>query len=70
MKFSKIMVGVEESPDALKAIHYAIQKAKEEQAELVIVSILEEKVINVYQKFHKNYLHQQKPKLYKQTEKY
>ena len=28
MKFSKIMVGVEESPDALKAFHYAIQKAK------------------------------------------
>ena len=49
MKFSKIMVGVEESPDALKAFHYAIQKAKEEQAELVIVSILEEKEINVYQ---------------------
>ena len=44
MKFSKIMVGVEESPDALKAFHYAIQKAKEEQAELVIVSILEETV--------------------------
>ena len=51
MKFSKIMVGVEESPDALKAFHYAIQKAKEEQAELVIVSILEE--INVYQSLDK-----------------
>ena len=47
MKFSKIMVGVEESPDALKAFHYAIQKAKEEQAELVIVSILEEKEIKM-----------------------
>lgn len=55
MKFSKIMVGVEESPDALKAFHYAIQKAKEEQAELVIVSILEEKEINVYQSLDKNY---------------
>ena len=40
MKFSKIMVGVEESPDALKAFHYAIQKSKVQQAELVIVSIL------------------------------
>ena len=50
MKFSKIMVGVEESPDALKAFHYAI-KSKEEQAELVIVSILEE--INVYQSLDK-----------------
>ena len=28
MKFSKIMVGVEESPDALKAFHYAIKKQK------------------------------------------
>ena len=28
MKFSKIMVGVEESPDALKAFHYAIQKQR------------------------------------------
>ena len=70
MKFSKIMVGVEESPDALKAFHYAIQKAKEEQAELVIVSILEEKEINVYQSLDKNYWQEQLAKLEKQTEKY
>ncbi|EKD5197721.1 TPA: universal stress protein [Enterococcus faecalis] len=70
MKFSKIMVGVEESPDALKAFHYAIQKAKEEQAELVIVSILEEKEINVYQSLDKNYWQEQLTKLEKQTEKY
>ena len=63
MKFSKIMVGVEESPDALKAFHYAIQKAKEEQAELVIVSILEEKEINVYQSLDKNYWQEQLAKL-------
>ena len=66
MKFSKIMVGVEESPDALKAFHYAIQKAKEEQAELVIVSILEEKEINVYQSLDKNYWQEQLAKLEKQ----
>ncbi|MGL9953615.1 universal stress protein [Enterococcus faecalis] len=70
MKFSKIMVGVEESPDALKAFHYAIQKAKEEQAKLVIVSILEEKEINVYQSLDKNYWQEQLAKLEKQTEKY
>ena len=70
MKFSKIMVGVEESPDALKAFHYAIQKQKEEQAELVIVSILEEKEINVYQSLDKNYWQEQLAKLEKQTEKY
>lgn len=70
MKFSKIMVGVEESPDAFKAFHYAIQKAKEEQAELVIVSILEEKEINVYQSLDKNYWQEQLAKLEKQTEKY
>ena len=64
MKFSKIMVGVEESPDALKAFHYAIQKAKEEQAEL------EEKEINVYQSLDKNYWQEQLAKLEKQTEKY
>ena len=28
MKFSKIMVGVEESPDALKAFHYAKKQKK------------------------------------------
>ena len=28
MKFSKIMVGVEESPDALKAFHYAKSKRR------------------------------------------
>lgn len=69
MKFSKIMVGVEESPDALKAFHYAIQKAKEEQAELVIVSILEEKEINVYQSLDKNYWQEQLAKLEKQNGK-
>lgn len=68
MNFSKIMVGVEDSPDALKAFHYAIQKAKEEQTELVIVSILGDKKIKFYQSLDKNYWQEQLVKLEKETE--
>lgn len=55
MNSKKIMVGVDESPDALKAFRYAIQEARHEMAELLIVSILEEQKINVYQSMDKNY---------------
>lgn len=55
MKFNKIMVGVDESTDALKAFRYAIQKTKEENAELIIVSILEDSDINIYQSLDKTY---------------
>ena len=55
MNFKKIMVGVDDSPDALKAFRYAIQEARQAMAELIIVSILEEKNINVYQSLDKNY---------------
>ncbi|MGK0550537.1 universal stress protein [Enterococcus faecalis] len=70
MKFSKIMVGVEDSPDALKAFDYAIQKAKEEAAELIIVSILEDKDINVYQSLDKNYWQTKLAQLEQRCEEY
>lgn len=55
--FHRILVGVDDSADALKAFDYAIQAAKENQAELVIVSILENDDMNVYQAMDKDYVH-------------
>lgn len=70
MNFNKIMVGVDESPDALKAFRYAIQEARHEMAELLIVSILEEKNINVYQSLDKNYWEKEMKLLKERCESY
>lgn len=70
MNFKKIMVGVDDSPDALKAFRYAIQEARQAMAELIIVSILEEKNINVYQSLDKNYWEKEMNELRARSEKY
>lgn len=70
MKFNKIMVGVDDTPDALKAFQYALQKAKEEEAELIIVSILEDSNINIYQSLDKNYWQKEHSDLENRCEKY
>lgn len=70
MTFKKIMVGVDESPDALKAFRYAIQVARHEMAELIIVSILEEKNINVYQSLDRNYWQKEMTELKERCEGY
>ncbi|MGM0169349.1 hypothetical protein IGI39_003665 [Enterococcus sp. AZ135] len=70
MNFKKIMVGVDESPDALKAFRYAIQEARHEMAELIIVSVLEEKNINVYQSLDRSYWEKEMNELKERCEKY
>ena len=49
MNFNKILVGVDDSADALKAFDYAIDFAKQNSAELDIISVLEENDTNVYE---------------------
>ncbi|MDO4903611.1 MAG: universal stress protein [Limosilactobacillus sp.] len=56
-KFSKILVGVDDAPDARAAFAYAVDKAKRDGSELGIVSILETGDINVYQILDKDYVH-------------
>lgn len=53
----RILVGVDDSPDALMAFDYAIAEAKKENLELVIVSILESDEMNVYQALNKDFVH-------------
>ena len=57
MNFNKILVGVDDSADALKAFDYAISFAKQNSAELDIISVLEEHDINVYESLDKDFIH-------------
>ncbi|WP_125979591.1 universal stress protein [Loigolactobacillus iwatensis] len=52
-----ILVGVDDSPDAQIAFRYAMKQAKNEMAELDIVSILETDNINVYEALSKDFIH-------------
>ncbi|KRM13400.1 universal stress protein [Paucilactobacillus suebicus] len=55
--FDKILVGVDDAVDAKMAFDYAVDKAKRDESELGIVSILETGDINVYQALSKDYVH-------------
>ena len=57
MNFNKILVGVDDSADALKDFDYAINFAKQNSAELDIISVLEEHDINVYESLDKDFIH-------------
>ncbi|KRL97789.1 universal stress protein [Liquorilactobacillus satsumensis] len=59
----KILVGVDDSADALLAFDYAIQRAKEEHAELIITSVLESNELSVYQAMDKDYIHGERSEL-------
>ncbi|WP_203642071.1 universal stress protein [Levilactobacillus andaensis] len=55
--FKRILVGVDDSADALLAFDYAIEQAKRDDAELVIVSVLENAAMNVYQVMNTDFVH-------------
>lgn len=55
--FKRILVGVDDSVDALLAFDYAIEQAKRDDAELVIVSVLENAAMNVYQVMNTDFVH-------------
>lgn len=65
-----ILVGVDDSPDALTAFQYALHRAKQEGTQLTIVSILEDDEMNVFQALDKDYVHGQRDDLQKHIEKY
>lgn len=55
--FKRILVGVDDSADALLAFDYAIHQAVRDEAELVIVSVLENETMSVYQVLDNDYIH-------------
>lgn len=69
-KFKKILVGVDDAPDARAAFSYAVDKAKRDGSELGIVSILETDDINVYQILNKDYVHSTLDKLRERINEY
>jgi len=69
-KFNRILVGVDDSADALLAFDYAIHQAKQDGAELVIISILENDEMNVYQALSKDYIHGERQELEQHILKY
>lgn len=69
-KFKKILVGVDDAPDARAAFSYAVDKAKRDGSELGIVSILETGDINIYQILDKDYVHSTEAELKKRINQY
>ncbi|KRM97228.1 hypothetical protein FC19_GL001871 [Liquorilactobacillus aquaticus DSM 21051] len=68
--FKKILVGVDDSADALLAFRYAIRRAKNDNAELIIVSVLESHEMNVFEALDKDYIHGEHADLEKHILKY
>ncbi|MFT9098883.1 universal stress protein, partial [Liquorilactobacillus sp.] len=56
-KINRILVGVDDSADALLAFDYAITRAKEDDAELIIASVLESDELSVFQAMDKDFIH-------------
>ena len=57
-RFSQILVGVDDSPDAQLAFRFAMNRAKQDDAELDLVTVIEENDINIYQALDKNFITQ------------
>lgn len=66
----RILVGVDDSPDAQLAFRYAMNRAKTDQAELVICSVLESDNMNIYQALSKDYVHGQRSDLQQHLQSY
>ncbi|MCW3779375.1 universal stress protein [Levilactobacillus namurensis] len=69
-KFKRILVGVDDSPDAQLAFQYAMNRAKSDQAQLVICSVLESDNMNIYQALSKDYVHGKRDDLYDHLQRY
>ena len=64
-KFKKILVGVDDAPDARAAFSYAVDKAKRDGSALGIVSILETDRVN-----DKDYVHSSEDELRQRVNEY
>lgn len=68
--FHRILVGVEESEDALKAFHYAVHRASLEKAKLILALIIEDEDINSFEILSKSFIKEEQQKLMVQAKKY
>ena len=69
-KFKRILVGVDDAPDARAAFSYAVDNAKRDGSELGIVSIFETDEVNVYQYLDKDFTHSSQEELGKRIDQY
>lgn len=69
-KFSRLLVGTDDSHDSQLAFQYAINYAKENDAELFIVSVLESDEMNVYQALDDDYIHGERQALEEHVRQY
>ncbi|WP_353989856.1 universal stress protein [Pediococcus argentinicus] len=68
--FKRILVGVDDSADAQLAFRYAIRQARQNDATLIIASILENDEMNVYQALTKDYIHGERDELVEHINEY
>lgn len=69
-KFKRILVGVDDSADALLAFEYALHQAKRDDAELYIVSVLEANNMNIYQVLDDDFIHGERQDLEVHVQQY
>jgi len=69
-EFQHILVGVDDSEDALLAFQYAIATAKQRHAALTIVSVLEDREMSVYEALDKDYIHGERSELVEHIKTY
>lgn len=68
--FKQILVGVDDSADALAAFQYAIHRAATDDTELIIASVLEDAEMNVYEALSKDYVHGERTALEAHIQEY
>ncbi|WP_418620914.1 universal stress protein [Acetilactobacillus jinshanensis] len=68
--FKRILVGVDDSDDAILAFRYAISRAAKTHAQLILCSVLETNETNVYQSLDKDYVHGKRSDLVKHMKTY
>ncbi|PWG00218.1 universal stress protein [Levilactobacillus bambusae] len=68
--FKRVLVGVDDSEDAILAFKYAIHRAIRDDIELVIVSVLENDEMNVFQVLDDDYIHGKRDDLVEHVQSY
>ncbi|MFD1432139.1 universal stress protein [Lacticaseibacillus yichunensis] len=68
--YKTILVGVDDSQDALAAFRYAIHRARVDEASLIITTILESGEMNVYEALTKDYVHGEREELEEHLKEY
>ncbi|MHA8110323.1 universal stress protein [Lactobacillaceae bacterium Melli_B4] len=69
-EFKRILVGVDDSDDAILAFRYSIERSKRDDAQLILVSVLETEEINVFEALTKDYIHGEKSELEEHLQEY